>query len=56
MIADECGAVDGIELAGEIEVLGENLFPVPLCPPQIPDDLTWARTRAVAVVSRRVTA
>jgi hypothetical protein len=30
--------------------------PVPLCPPQIPHDLTWARTRAAAVGSRRLTA
>jgi hypothetical protein len=35
------------ELAGEAEVLGENL-PVSLCPPQIPHDLTGARTRAAA--------
>jgi hypothetical protein len=30
--------------------------PVPLCSPQIPHDLTWARTRAAAVGSRRLTA
>jgi hypothetical protein len=30
--------------------------PVPLCPPQIPHDLTWTRTRAVAVGSQRLTA
>jgi hypothetical protein len=29
--------------------------PVPLCPPQIPHDLTWARTRAAADRSRRLT-
>jgi hypothetical protein len=29
---------------------------VPLCPPQIPHDLTWAQTRAAAVGSRRLTA
>jgi hypothetical protein len=29
---------------------------VPLCPPQIPHDLTWVRTRAAAVGSRRLTA
>jgi hypothetical protein len=33
------------ELAEEIEVLREKL-PIPLCPPQIPHDLTWARTRS----------
>jgi hypothetical protein len=30
--------------------------PVPLCPPQIPHDLTQAQNRAVAVGSRRLTA
>jgi hypothetical protein len=30
--------------------------PVPLCSPQIPHDLTWARNRAAAVGSRRLTA
>jgi hypothetical protein len=29
--------------------------PAPLCPPQIPHDLTRARTRAAAVGSRRLT-
>jgi hypothetical protein len=32
-------------LVGETEVLGENLPPVPLCLPQIPHDLSRARTR-----------
>jgi hypothetical protein len=30
--------------------------PVPLCPPQIPHDLTWDRTRVAAVWRRRLTA
>jgi hypothetical protein len=30
--------------------------PVPLCSPQIPHNLSWARTRAVAVGSWRLTA
>jgi hypothetical protein len=30
--------------------------PVPLCPPQIPHDLAWARTWAAAVGNRRLTA
>jgi hypothetical protein len=42
-------------LAGETEVLGENLHSVPLCPPQIPLDLSRARTRAAVVGSRRLT-
>jgi hypothetical protein len=29
--------------------------PVPLCPPQIPHDLSWARNRAAAVGSQRLT-
>jgi hypothetical protein len=29
--------------------------PVPFCPPQIPHDLTWYRTRAFAVGGRRLT-
>jgi hypothetical protein len=47
-IINECGAVDGRELAGETEVLGEN----PLqwyYPPQIPHDMSWAPTVAAAV-------
>jgi hypothetical protein len=34
----------------------EKPTPVPLYQPQIPRDLTWARTRAAAVGSRRLTA
>jgi hypothetical protein len=30
--------------------------PVPLCPPQLPRDLTWNLTRATAIRSRRLTA
>jgi hypothetical protein len=30
--------------------------PAPLCPPQIPLEQTWARTRAAAVGSQRLTA
>jgi hypothetical protein len=29
------------ELVGETEVLGVDLSPMPLCPPQIPHNLTW---------------
>jgi hypothetical protein len=51
----DCGAIGGMKLAGETEVLGENL-PQRLCPPQIPLDQTRARTRAAAVGSQRLTA
>jgi hypothetical protein len=43
------------KLAGETDVLGENLPPVLLYPPQIPHDLSRARTQAAAVGSRRLT-
>jgi hypothetical protein len=39
-------------LVGETEVLGENLPPGPLCPPQIPHDPTCARTRAAWAMAR----
>jgi hypothetical protein len=42
-------------LAGNPEVLRDKPAPVPLCPPQIPHDLTRARTRAAEVGSRRLT-
>jgi hypothetical protein len=32
-----------------------TIAPVPLCPPQIPHDLTWARTRAAVCRNRRLT-
>jgi hypothetical protein len=53
---DECGAVGTIRIGRETEVLEENLDLAPLCPPQIPHDLTWARTRAAAVGSRLLAA
>jgi hypothetical protein len=46
-------SVEG-ELAGETEVLGENLPPGPLCPPQILHDLTRARIRAEKPATNRL--
>jgi hypothetical protein len=43
-------------LARETEVLAESLPPVPLCPSQIPHDLSRVWTRAATVVSQRLTA
>jgi hypothetical protein len=40
---------------GKTEELGEKPVPVPLCPPQIPNGLNRARTRASAVRGRRLT-
>jgi hypothetical protein len=47
----------GWRLAGETEVLRENKpATAPLCPTQIPLDVTQARTRAAAVGKQRLTA
>jgi hypothetical protein len=50
------GALVELNWQGKTEVLGEKPIPVPLCPPQIPRGLTRDRTRASAVVGRRLTA
>jgi hypothetical protein len=47
-------SVEG-ELTGRVEILGDNLTSVPLCPPQTSNNLTRARNRAAAVGSRRLT-
>jgi hypothetical protein len=55
-IDDECGAVGGMRIGrGNLSTRRKPVL-VPLCPPQIPHDLTWTRTRAAAVWSRRLTA
>jgi hypothetical protein len=56
MTDDEYGPVGGMRIGRGAEVLGEKLALVPLCPPQIPHDLTWAPTRAAAVGSRQLPA
>jgi hypothetical protein len=53
---DECGAVGGMRTGRETRSTRRKPAPVSLCPPQIPHDLTWDRTRAAAVGSRRLTA
>jgi hypothetical protein len=53
---DECGAVSGIRTGRGNRNIRRKPAPVPLCPPQIPHDLTWSRTRAAAVGSRWLTA
>jgi hypothetical protein len=50
-----CEAVDGMIGRGN-RCTRRNPGPVPRRPPQIPHDLTLARTRAAAVGSRRLTA
>jgi hypothetical protein len=54
MIDDrDCGATGGMNIDRSTR---RNPAPVPLCPPQIPHDLTWARTWAAAVGSQRLNA
>jgi hypothetical protein len=55
MIDDECGAV-GMSIGSRNRGTRRKPAPVPLRPPQIPCDLTLARTRAAAVGSQRLTA
>jgi hypothetical protein len=52
---DECGAVCGMIIGKGNRSTRRKPVPVPLCPPQIPHDLTWAGTRATAVWKRRLT-
>jgi hypothetical protein len=53
---DECGAVGGMRIGRGNRSTRRKPAPVPLCPPQIPHDLTWARTRGSGVESRWPTA
>jgi hypothetical protein len=48
---DECGVVGGMRIGRGNRSTRRKPAPVPLCSPQIPHDLTWARTRAAAVGS-----
>jgi hypothetical protein len=56
MIDDECGVVGGMRIGKGNRSTRRKPPPVPLRPPQISHDLTWNRTRAAAVGSRRLTA
>jgi hypothetical protein len=57
MIDDgDCGAIGGIKTGRVNRSTRRNPSPVPLCPPQIPYELTRARTRAAAVGRQRLTA
>jgi hypothetical protein len=48
---DECGTVGGMRIGRGNQCTERNPTPVPLCPPQMPHDLTWAQTQAAAVGS-----
>jgi hypothetical protein len=45
----DCGAIGGTKIGMENRTTWRKSAPVPLCPPQIPYDLTRAQTRAAAV-------
>jgi hypothetical protein len=53
---DECGAVGGMKIGRGNQSTRRKPPPVPLCPPQIPHDLTWDRTQPTVVGSQRLTA
>jgi hypothetical protein len=48
-IDDECGAVGGMRTGR-----GDRSTPVPLCPPQIPHDLTWAMVRPLYEIKTKM--
>jgi hypothetical protein len=51
----DCGTIGGMRIGRGNRNTRRKPTPVPLCPPQIPHDLTRARTRAAAVGSRWLT-
>jgi hypothetical protein len=53
---NDYGAVGGMRIGRGNRSTRRKPAPVPLFPPQISQDLTWDRTRAAAVGSRRLTA
>jgi hypothetical protein len=52
----DCGAIGGTKIDRGSRSTRRKPTPAPLCPPQIPHDQAWARTRATAVGSQRLTA
>jgi hypothetical protein len=57
MIDDgDCEAIGGMKIGRGNPSNQRKPAPGPLCPSQIPHDLLWARTRAAAVGSQRLTA
>jgi hypothetical protein len=51
-----CEAVDWMRIGRRNWSIRRKPTPVPLCPPQIPHDVAWARTRTAAVGNRPLTA
>jgi hypothetical protein len=53
---DDDAAIGGMRIGKGKQITWRKPAPVPLCPPQIPNDLTRARTWAAPVGCRRLTA
>jgi hypothetical protein len=53
---DQCGVICGMIIDRGNRSTLRKPAPVPLCSPQIPYDMTWARTWAAVVRSRRLKA
>jgi hypothetical protein len=53
-MADGYAAFGGTRIGSGNRSTRANSGPVPLCPLQVPHDVTWDRTRAAAVRSRRL--
>jgi hypothetical protein len=53
---DDCEAIGGMRIVKGNRSTWRKPVPMPLCPPQIPYDLTRGRTRTAAVGGRRLTA
>jgi hypothetical protein len=51
---DDCGAIGGMKIGRRILITRREPASLPLRPPQIPLDLTRARTRTAAVGSQRL--
>jgi hypothetical protein len=56
MLNDDCGTIGGMQIVRGNGGTRRKPAPLPLCAPQIPHDLTEARTRAADVWSRRPSA
>jgi hypothetical protein len=56
MIDDESGAVGGMRIVRGYWSTRRKPAPMPLCTPQIPHDLSWARAQAAAVGRWQLTA
>jgi hypothetical protein len=52
----DCGAIGGMRTSRRNRSTRRKPAPVPVFPPQIPHNLTWARTRISTVGSQRLTA